>query len=239
METVVKKLYEGMFLVDSAKAASDWSGVEKSIKNILKKSGAEIVSLNKWAERSLAYEIDGLDRGTYLLSYFKVEGPKIREIEREVQLSEQIMRVLILSTDTMSQEDIERATPAMAAEKRSQEVSAAKAEEERLSAEKSQEAAAAKAEEERLSAEKSQEVAAAKAEEERLSAEKSQEAPAAKAKEEQLSAEELEVAAIVDVIEADLAEPVVLEDIDEADDKGSEPGQIDVDVPESDESVEQ
>ncbi len=108
METVVKKLYEGMFLVDSAKAAADWSGVEKSITGILEKFGAEIVSLNKWAERSLAYDIDGRDRGTYLLSYFKVDGLKIREIEREIQLSEQIMRVIILRTDKMSSKDIEK-----------------------------------------------------------------------------------------------------------------------------------
>jgi len=120
LETVVNKLYEGMFLIDSAKAASDWDGVNATIKNILEKAEAEIVSIRKWDERKLAYKIGGKIRGTYILCYFRADGRKIQDIERDVQLSEQIMRVLILSAECMGQEDIEKSTPAMLAEKQSQ-----------------------------------------------------------------------------------------------------------------------
>ncbi len=120
METVVKKLYEAMFLVDSAQAASDWDGVNKTIETILKKADAEIVSINKWDERKLSYDIRSHSRGTYILCYFRVDGTKIRSIEREVQLSERIMRVLILSAESMSQEDIEKDTPFMKVERQSQ-----------------------------------------------------------------------------------------------------------------------
>ena len=120
MKTVVKRLYEGLFLVDSAEAAADWDGVNTTIKNILEKAGAEIVSIKKWNEYRLAYGIKGKTRGTYILCYFRVDGKKIRDIERDVQLSERIMRVLILSADHMTQEGIEKDTPAMAAEKRRQ-----------------------------------------------------------------------------------------------------------------------
>ncbi|MBN2595099.1 MAG: 30S ribosomal protein S6 [Sedimentisphaerales bacterium] len=112
-----KKLYEGMFLVDSAKAASDWDGVNTAIKRILDRAEAEIVSIRKWDDRRLAYDIKGVSRGTYLLCYFRADGRQIQSIEKAFQLSETIMRVLILSTDQMSQEDIEKDTPAMKAEK--------------------------------------------------------------------------------------------------------------------------
>ena len=98
METIVKKLYEAMFLVDSAEAA-DWDAVITTIKNILEKAEAEIVSIKKWDERKLAYEINGKSRGTYILCYFKAEGERVGDIERDVQLSEQIMRVLILCAE--------------------------------------------------------------------------------------------------------------------------------------------
>ena len=58
------------------------------------------------------------ERGTYLLSYFDCDPAKIGAIERGVQLSEQIVRVLILRTDRMSAEDIAGDTPVMAAENR-------------------------------------------------------------------------------------------------------------------------
>lgn len=128
METMAeKKLYEGMFLVDSAKAASDWDGVNSAIKKILDRAKAEIVSIRKWDDRKLAYDIKSTSRGTYLLCYFKVDGSQIQNIEKAVQLSEVIIRTLILNTDQMTQEDIEKDTPAMKAEKEQEKTTEVKA----------------------------------------------------------------------------------------------------------------
>ena len=124
MGTVAKKLYEGMFLVDSALAASDWDGIMGLIRRLLEKNEAEIVSLKKWDERRLAYNIQGKSRGTYILSYFRCDGDKLAGIERDVQLSEKIMRVLILKAEKVTTDDIERETPAMAAERQTAELAA-------------------------------------------------------------------------------------------------------------------
>ena len=104
---VESRLYEAMFLVDSADAASDWEGVNSAIKSILEKRGVEIVSIRKWDDRRFAYEINGKEKGAYILCYFKAEGKKIQNIERDVQLSEQIMRVLILCAERQGIENIE------------------------------------------------------------------------------------------------------------------------------------
>ena len=121
MKTATKKLYEGMFLVDSVETESDWEGVTKAIKKILKKAKADIVSLEKWDNRRLAYDVDGKNRGTYILCYFEAPGEGIKEIERSVQLSESVMRVLILSAERMSKEDMEKETPLKRAGKRVEE----------------------------------------------------------------------------------------------------------------------
>jgi len=118
----VKKLYEAMFLVDSAQAASDWDGIIGAIETILKRAEAEIVSMKKWDERRLAYEIKKKSRGTYILCYFRADGQKISAIERDAQLSERVMRVLILSAEAMSQEDVDKETPIEQAENRRRQV---------------------------------------------------------------------------------------------------------------------
>lgn len=112
METAVKRLYEGLFLIDSALAAADWEQVLGMLKKFLDRAGAEVVSIKKWDDRKLAYDIQGKGRGTYILIYFHCDPARIHGIERDVQLSEQVMRVMILRTDRMSREDIERPTPA-------------------------------------------------------------------------------------------------------------------------------
>jgi len=126
LKTVTKKLYEAMFLIDSSKAASDWDSVETGIKNILKRADAEIVSLKKWDERRLAYEIKGHSRGTYILCYFKADGEKVPAIERGVRLSEQIIRVLILCAEGRKKEYIEKDTSVTPTEKNEQETAQAK-----------------------------------------------------------------------------------------------------------------
>jgi small subunit ribosomal protein S6 len=115
--TTVNKLYEGMFLVDSALANTDWDGIVKTIKTILEKADSEIVSLKKWDDRKLTYNIRSVARGTYILCYFKVNGGKISEIENAVRLSDQIIRVLILNAEQINATDMEKETPAELAEK--------------------------------------------------------------------------------------------------------------------------
>jgi small subunit ribosomal protein S6 len=108
LKTVAKNLYEAMFLVDSNLAGSDWDGVLATIKNILERAQAEIVSLRKWGDRRLAYEINHKNKGTYILCYFRADGNRIQDIERNVRLSERIMRVLILNAENRKIEDIKK-----------------------------------------------------------------------------------------------------------------------------------
>ena len=127
METVTKnKLYEGMFLIDSSQAGADWDGIMAVIRTILEKAGAEIDSIRKWDDRRLAYEIKGKSRGTYILSYFRVDGEMIQDIEKSVRLSEKIMRVLILTAEQLRPEDIEKETPATKVELEKEKRKAAK-----------------------------------------------------------------------------------------------------------------
>jgi small subunit ribosomal protein S6 len=96
-----------MFLVDSALATADWEGTLAVVENILKRADAEVVAIRKWGERKLAYDIEHKSRGTYILAYFKAEGRRITGIEKDVQLSEKIMRALILGTEKRPPEMIE------------------------------------------------------------------------------------------------------------------------------------
>lgn len=117
METVTKRLYEALFLVDSGEAAADWQGINDHVKKILERNEAEIVKIRKWDERPLAYPILGRKRGTYILVYFNAPCGKLGAIDRDAQLSERILRVLILRGDHVTPEGMEKDTPAMLVEK--------------------------------------------------------------------------------------------------------------------------
>ena len=108
LETTTKKLYEAMFLVDSAQAGSDWDGTMATINRVLERAEAEVVTIRKWADRKLAYEIDHKSRGTYVLCFFKAAPSKISAMEKDVLLSEKIMRAMITSTEGRSENVLEK-----------------------------------------------------------------------------------------------------------------------------------
>ena len=70
--------YEGMFLLDSTKAAVVWDDAVQHVHDILAKHHSEIVASRQWDERRLAYPVEGHKKGTYLLTYFKTDGSSSR-----------------------------------------------------------------------------------------------------------------------------------------------------------------
>ncbi len=111
--------YEAMFLFDPS-YATDLARVEQEVGRLAERAGAEIIMARKWDERKLAYEIKGRKRGCYFLAFFRAEPDKIVGMERDAQLSEPILRLLILRADHMTEEAMQgayltRSEPASAA----------------------------------------------------------------------------------------------------------------------------
>jgi small subunit ribosomal protein S6 len=92
--------YEAMFLVDPVKHGEDPAGTEKIVSGLLEKHGAKMHRFEKWDDRKLAYEIGGHKRGIYLLALFEMAGEKVRGLRDDCELTEAILRQLVLRLDT-------------------------------------------------------------------------------------------------------------------------------------------
>ncbi|MEX0678744.1 MAG: 30S ribosomal protein S6 [Pirellulales bacterium] len=92
-------VYEGMYILDSNRYARDPAAVSDQIPTMIQKLGGEILASRLWEERRLAYSIDGHRKGTYWLTYFKLESGQLTPLSRQCQLSETILRTLFLKVD--------------------------------------------------------------------------------------------------------------------------------------------
>jgi len=100
-----KSTYEAMFLISQSEAA-DFNGAVAHIEEILGRAKAELLAIRKWDERRLAFEIEKQRRGVYILTYFRAPTQSITGVERDCKLSERIMRVMILSAEHLTDEEI-------------------------------------------------------------------------------------------------------------------------------------
>jgi small subunit ribosomal protein S6 len=92
------KRYEGMFLFDNTNV-HQWSEIEAEVRRLCDRIQANLHVCVKFDERKLAYEIKGRKRGTYVLTYFEAEPNRVADLERDVRLSELILRTLVLRAD--------------------------------------------------------------------------------------------------------------------------------------------
>jgi small subunit ribosomal protein S6 len=93
--------YEGMFLFPQASTANLQEAVDH-ITDILHRAEAEVISLKKWDERRLAFDIKGNKRGVYFLVYFKARATQIANIERDCNYSEKLLRSMITRADHLT-----------------------------------------------------------------------------------------------------------------------------------------
>jgi small subunit ribosomal protein S6 len=102
--------YEAMFLVGPA-AGADAENALKLARGIVERHQGEILVIKKWDERKLMYELKGQKRGTYILVYFTAPGASVSAIERDVNLSEEVLRVLVTKADHLNREEMEKVEP--------------------------------------------------------------------------------------------------------------------------------
>jgi small subunit ribosomal protein S6 len=91
-----KTLYEGMFILDSGRYSRDNAGVVSELEEIIRSHGGEIEISRLYEERRLAYPIKGHRKGTYWLTYFRIDGPQIPLITRQCEINDTILRQLFL-----------------------------------------------------------------------------------------------------------------------------------------------
>jgi len=102
---VKSKVYEAMFMLSQAEAAQLGRAIDH-ILDLFNRAGAEVLAMQKWDERRLAFEIDKQKRAAYILAYFRSMPDAVAKLERDVQISEHLMRALIIKADHLTDEEI-------------------------------------------------------------------------------------------------------------------------------------
>lgn len=95
--TVATGHYEGMFILNSGKFGADPDAAAAEVSGIIEKIGGEVVAHRPWQDTKLAYPINGHRKGLYYLVFFTAESTRLNEINRIVQLNENVIRHMIIS----------------------------------------------------------------------------------------------------------------------------------------------
>ena len=88
--------YELMYI---ARPELDEEGLQaavESVEQLVTGVGGSVVRTTSWGRRRLAYEVDHLRDGNYMLLHIRVDGGRVADIERALSIHETVFRHLLV-----------------------------------------------------------------------------------------------------------------------------------------------
>ena len=97
MTEVINK-YETIFVIDATKTEEEIAAFVEKFKSLIEKYG-EIESVDEWGKRRLAYPINDLTEGYYVLVNFKSKPDFPAELERVYGVTDGIIRDIVVKRE--------------------------------------------------------------------------------------------------------------------------------------------
>lgn len=84
--------YEAFYIVKPDLSDTDVQKVADRFKGVVEEKGGSVEKAGKWDKRKLAYEIKGYKEGSYVLMNFEAPATLPKELNRLMQISDDIIR---------------------------------------------------------------------------------------------------------------------------------------------------
>lgn len=98
----IKNTYEVLFAVSLKSGEETAQATSEKIKSLIE-ANAEIVAVDVWGKRRLAYPINYEKEGYYVLIYFKSAPEFVAELTRVLGITEDALRYIVLAVDEKKQ----------------------------------------------------------------------------------------------------------------------------------------
>lgn len=102
------KNYETVFILNPVLSEEQMKDAVGQYEQLLKDGGAEVINVEKWGLKKLAYAIQHKSTGFYNLMEFKADPSLIAALEIEFKRDERVMRFLTVALDKHAVEYNER-----------------------------------------------------------------------------------------------------------------------------------
>ena len=106
------KHYELIYIVAGKYAENEVTDISGQVDSLISKHGGTITFTQYWERKKLAYPIDHIVYGHYVISEFDMKPNEVAAFERALQLSADIVRHLVVAKDTIGAPRVMETKPA-------------------------------------------------------------------------------------------------------------------------------
>ena len=91
--------YEAIYIVKPELSDGDVQKIADRFKGVVEDKGGSVEKAGKWEKRKLAYEMNGLREGNYILMNFEAKADVPAELSRLMRISDDVVRHRIYKTE--------------------------------------------------------------------------------------------------------------------------------------------
>ena len=91
--------YELTIIIDGKSTPAKEKSVVSEVETIVKVGKGKVTKTGKWGKKELAYPIDKLDTGVYLLFELELDAKGASNISTKLNINEEILRYLLVKKE--------------------------------------------------------------------------------------------------------------------------------------------
>jgi small subunit ribosomal protein S6 len=96
--------YELVMVISPDLSEDEVSSSVERVQRFVSERGGEVLKVDRWGRRRLAYPIRRFTEGHYVIAQLRLDASAVRELDRNLEVTESVLRHLVVRTDEDEEE---------------------------------------------------------------------------------------------------------------------------------------
>jgi len=104
-------IYENIIIMNAAISDEEAEAAVTKIKDLVTGQGGEVLKVDVWGRRKLAYEIKKQKKGLYVLLIFKAPSATVKKLEDFYKVSDTVLKYMVVKLEKKQVQELEKSEP--------------------------------------------------------------------------------------------------------------------------------
>jgi len=108
-------IYENIIIMNAAISDEEAEAAVTKIKDLVTGQGGEVLKVDVWGRRKLAYDINKQKKGLYVLLIYKTPAATVKKLEDFYKVFDVVLKYMVVKLEKKQVQELEKSEPVVEA----------------------------------------------------------------------------------------------------------------------------
>jgi small subunit ribosomal protein S6 len=104
-------IYENIIIMNAAISDEEAEAAVTKIKDLVTSQGGEVLKVDVWGRRKLAYDINKQKKGLYVLLIYKTPAATVKKLEDFYKVFDVVLKYMVVKLEKKQVQELEKSEP--------------------------------------------------------------------------------------------------------------------------------